>query len=76
MRHRHLNHTEFTLAAIDSIIERGSDGDWRELREATRTQPELIAKIAKVCEAQRENPYSAELYTEWMTWVATLKDPG
>lgn len=75
MRHRHLNHTEFTLAAIDSVIERGSAEDWRELREATGTRPELIAKIVRVCEAQRNNPYSAELYAEWLTWLATLKDP-
>lgn len=74
MCHRHLNHNEFTLAAIDSVIERGSAEDWLELREATRTRPELIAKIARVCEAQRNNPYSAELYAEWLTWLGAL--PG
>lgn len=73
MRHRHLNHSEYTLAAIDSVIERGSAEDWRELREAARTRPELIAKIARVCEAQRNNPYSAELYVEWLTWLTALR---
>ena len=72
MLHRHLNHGEFTLAAIDSIIERGSEEDWRELREAVPTRPELIPKIRQVCEAQRNNPYSSVLYEEWLAWLATL----
>jgi hypothetical protein len=72
MLHRHINHGEFTLAAIDSIIERGSAEDWRELREAVPTRPELIPKIRKVCEAELNNPYSSELYEEWLAWLATL----
>ncbi len=34
MYHRHLNHQQFTLAAIDDIIARGKRQDWAGLRSA------------------------------------------
>ncbi len=72
MRHRHLNHDEYTLAAIDSVIERGSPDDWRELREAALARPALIPMIARVCEAQRGNPYTGDLHEDWLAWLRTL----
>jgi len=35
MKHRHLNHELFTLAAIDDIIINGKKKDWAELRNTT-----------------------------------------
>jgi hypothetical protein len=34
MEHRHLNHHEYTLAAIDDIIGPGKRQDWATLRAA------------------------------------------
>jgi len=34
MQHRHLNHQDFTLAAIDDVIGRGRLPDWDALRSA------------------------------------------
>jgi|GEM_PF-1293601 len=34
MLHRHLNHSEWTLAAIDDVIARGRLDDWKQLRDA------------------------------------------
>jgi hypothetical protein len=34
MKHRHLTHEGFTLAAIDDVIARGKRADWAELRRA------------------------------------------
>jgi len=34
MQHRHLNHSDYTLAAIDDVIERGNLRDWADLARA------------------------------------------
>jgi hypothetical protein len=34
MIHRHLNHQELSLAAIDDVIGRGKRKDWEDLRLA------------------------------------------
>jgi hypothetical protein len=39
MHHRHLNHTEFTLAAIEDILARGQMPDWVPLITAIRADP-------------------------------------
>lgn len=52
MKHRHLSHEDFTLAAIDDIIERGSIPDWAPLIEAIKADPygEVAGKTLTVCE--------------------------
>ena len=45
MIHRHLNHQQFTLPAIDDIIARGRPPDWEALREALLADPSLADKI-------------------------------
>ena len=64
MRHRHLNHQDFTLAAIDDIIGNGQRAAWERLRLALRQQPGIRAKILKVCDAQVNDP-SAQRYHFW-----------
>lgn len=68
MQHRHLNHQEFTLAAIDDVIGRGRLSDWYELRSAVLSQPEVRAKIARVCDARVSDPY-AQRYYFWKHYV-------
>ena len=38
MRHRHLNHQRYTLAAIDDVITRGRWADWVALRRAVHAE--------------------------------------
>ena len=48
MLHRHLNHSEWTLAAIDDVIARGRLDDWKQLRDAATSRPEIREKILQV----------------------------
>ena len=52
MHHRHLNHTEFTLAVIEDILARGRMPDWVPLVTAIRADPngETAAKTLLSCE--------------------------
>ena len=53
MNHRHLNHTDFTLAAIDDILLRGEYADWVELLDAMERDPTIREKILRICESDR-----------------------
>ncbi len=69
MLHRHLNHQEFTLAAIDDVIGRGTRQDWSELRHAVlRDAPLLAKKVLRVCQAHVGDPY-AQRYHFWKKYA-------
>jgi hypothetical protein len=68
MKHRHLNHEDFTLAAIDDIIGRGLLADWDDLRVALARQPELRDKVLRVCDPHLGDPY-AQRYFFWKRYV-------
>lgn len=68
MQHRHLTHQDYTLAAIDDIIDRGKRGDWEELAMAAIEDPSLYNKIARVCAAHISDPY-AQRYFFWEHYV-------
>ena len=48
MQHRHLKTNEWTLAAIDSALERGSLEDWRELFAAAGKNRRIAQSIIKI----------------------------
>lgn len=48
MLHRHLNHSDWTLAAIDDVIARGRLDDWKELRDAAASRTEIRERILQV----------------------------
>ena len=52
MKHRHLIHEEFTVAAIEDILARGQAPDWVPLIDIIRADPygEVAEKIDKLCE--------------------------
>ncbi len=52
MHHRHLNHAEFTLAAIEDLLARGRMPDWVKLITAIRADPygEIAEKTLLLCE--------------------------
>jgi hypothetical protein len=70
MKHRHMNTSAWTLAAIDSCITRGTEADHAELRRFATADPEIMQKIRQVCQAMlaRENPenFDRNLYQAWL----------
>jgi hypothetical protein len=54
MKHRHLNHESFTLAAIEDILSRGNIPEWVPLIDAIRTDPhgEIAEKTLQICAAR------------------------
>ena len=57
MFHRHLNHQNYTLAAIDDVIGRGKRKDWADLRRAALDRT-VMEKVLRVCEAHVDDPYA------------------
>lgn len=68
MRHRHLNHQEYTLAAIDDVIDRGELDDWYDLRRAALQDLTIMAKIRRICEAHVHDPFD-QRYHFWMHYA-------
>jgi hypothetical protein len=68
MRHRHLNHQDFTLAAIDDIIGRGQLPAWEALRSALVLQTDIREKVLRVCEAHIADP-AAQRYHFWIHYA-------
>ncbi len=64
MEHRHLNHHNLTLAAIDDIIGRGQRKDWAALRTALLADDTVREKVLRVCQAHIHDPY-AQRYHFW-----------
>jgi hypothetical protein len=54
MKHRHLTHEAFTLAAIEDILARGSMPDWAPLVQAIEADPhgEVAEKTLRICAAR------------------------
>jgi hypothetical protein len=52
MPHRHLNHQDYTLAAIDDIISNGQRAAWERLRLALLQQADIREKILQICNAR------------------------
>lgn len=69
MRHRHLTHESYSLAAIDDVIARGKRADWALLRTAVLQDRALMHKVLCVCAAHVHDPY-AQRYHFWNHYVA------
>jgi hypothetical protein len=68
MRHRHLNHQDYTLAAIDDIISNGQRTAWERLRLALLQEADIREKILRVCNARIHEP-SAQRHHFWRHYV-------
>ncbi len=68
MLHRHLNHQQFTLAAIDDVIARGRPQDWAELRRAALQDRSVLEKVAGICREHVADPY-AQRYYFWLHYA-------
>ncbi len=74
MRHRHLNHREFTWAAIDDIIDRGGREDWAELVRAIREQPGVLEDLRHICATHSDEwpEYPDQRYNIWRQYVRLI----
>lgn len=68
MLHRHLTHSELTLAAIDDIICRGKRTDWERLGRSVRNDREILEKVLRICRAHIADPY-AQRYHFWFNYA-------
>ena len=59
MRHRHLTTQEWTLMAIESLMERGQLADWREFARALSKSERLAADTLRVCQYVEDRPSAA-----------------
>ena len=64
MLHRHLNHEQWTLAAIDDCIARGQRLDWVDLRRAALADRAILEKVMRICQAHIVDCY-AQRYDFW-----------
>jgi hypothetical protein len=62
MLHRHLNHRQYTLAALDDMIERGKREDWAELRSVALEDRAIMEKILRVALAHAQDPYAQRFH--------------
>ena len=68
MLHRHLNHSDWTLAAIDDVIARGRLDDWKELRDVAANRPDIRDRILRVAQPHLSDPYE-QRYHFWNLYV-------
>ena len=68
MRHRHIDDTDYTLPAIDSIIERGCREDWAALQIAVRRDPAVRGRVLEVAANNLDHPYT-DRYRFWFHYA-------
>jgi hypothetical protein len=64
MLHRHLNHSEWILAAIDDVIARGRLDDWKQLRDAAARETEIQERILRASKPHLSDPYAQRSFLE------------
>jgi len=69
MKHRHLNHSRFTLAAIDDVIDRGQRESWAFLLAAVDASPEIRSRVLRVCNAHVSDDF-AQRYHFWNNYAS------
>lgn len=59
MHHRHLTTQEWTLMAIESMMERGQLADWQEFARALSRSERLAVDTLRVCQHVEDRPSAA-----------------
>ena len=72
MRHRHIETREYTLVAIDDVIERGFLRDWLELRDAVRSSTAVASHVKRICEHQKTRSDFPSRYIFWDNYLDYL----
>lgn len=73
MRHRHLTHSRYTLAALDDLLENGTLADWRPVLARVRREPEgqVVRKIEHLLESREYG----ETGVFWQHFIAAARRP-
>jgi hypothetical protein len=69
MRHRNLNHSRFTLVAIDDVIDRGQRESWAFLLAAVDASPEIRSRVLRVCKVHVSDDF-AQRYHFWNNYAS------
>jgi hypothetical protein len=71
MKHRHLNHEEYTLAGIDDVINCGDRKDWAEMRKDALGNPVVMEKIHRIFQARpgKDPEADARRYGIWRRFI-------
>lgn len=73
MRHRHLNNSDYSLMAIDDIIERGKRSDWGALQVKLRSDPDLCRRVFRLSASNLKHPYTMRFHY-WFHYTKELLD--
>ena len=69
MEHRHIQPGfGLSAAAVDDIIDRGGRADWAFLRDVSREDSSVMAKIRRVCAAHKFDPQDQK-YHLWSLYA-------
>jgi hypothetical protein len=69
MEHRHIQSgLGLSATAVDDIIDRGGRADWAFLRDASREDSSVMAKIRRVCAAHLHDPQDQK-YHLWSLYA-------
>lgn len=68
VQHRHLNHSGYTLAAIDDIISRGESTSWARLHRASLVDPGVMERVKAICQQHAGDAF-AHRYQFWRNLV-------
>lgn len=73
MKHRHLDHEELAVAAIDDIIERGGNQAWAELCDAVLTDADIRERTHRIATIRTERDPRAQRFSFWKYYVEDVE---
>ena len=73
MKHRHLDHEELTVAAIDDIIERGGNQAWAELCDAVLADADVRERTHRIATVRTEQDSRAQRFSFWKHYVEDVE---
>ena len=73
MDHRHLEHDDLTLAAIDDLIERGDRSAWAELGRAVQNDPVVRTRTRRVTDNRTKADPRNQRFAFWGYYVDNIK---
>ena len=76
MQHRHIETREYTLTAIDDVIERGLLVDWLELRDAVKSSVSVAGQVRQICIHQQSRSDFPSRYIFWSNFIDFLDKEG
>lgn len=73
MRHRHLTHSRYTLAALDDLLENGTLADWRPVLARVRREPN--GPVGRKIEHLLDSREYGETGVFWRHFITAARQP-